>query len=401
MRHIILVILACAIVLSWKSSAMATNGMNMIGYGAVSSGMGGADLAVVDNASAMNINPAGICSCNGPQFGFGVSTLMPQLNHRDAANDADSDDNIFPLPLLTYVQPHWESSFTFGIGAFAQGGMGVEYDGIQTPFATQDEIFSNVSYFKLTPTVGWQSDDGRLKLGASLNIGQAQTEFRYFPNTFVSSTFDGFRVKNLAANGYGIRLGFQYHYDKLTIGGAWLSKTDLKYKDGDLTFASAPTTTLNAKLKGFDWPQQVGLGVLYQAFPHFRIAADVDWVEWSQAIDKVTLTGGPAPIVFDMNWQDQWVYAIGVEWMFRQNLVLRIGFNHGDSPVPDRTLSPLFPAIIEDHTTVGIGYSQGNWQFDFSYEHGFEAEQSNPTPASAGTESHAQNTLHLMLTRSF
>ena len=57
--------------------ALATNGMNMIGYGAVSSGMGGADLAIVDNASAMNINPAGICECATPELSFGLSLLMP------------------------------------------------------------------------------------------------------------------------------------------------------------------------------------------------------------------------------------------------------------------------------------------------------------------------------------
>lgn len=42
-----------AIFIALLSHVWATNGMNMIGYGA--------DLAVVDNASAMNINPAEMC----------------------------------------------------------------------------------------------------------------------------------------------------------------------------------------------------------------------------------------------------------------------------------------------------------------------------------------------------
>lgn len=50
-----------AIFIALLSHVWATNGMNMIGYGVVSSGMDGADLAVVDNASAMNINPAEMC----------------------------------------------------------------------------------------------------------------------------------------------------------------------------------------------------------------------------------------------------------------------------------------------------------------------------------------------------
>ena len=65
------------------TAALATNGMNMIGYGAVSSSMGGADLAVTDNPSAMNINPAGLCECATPEIDAGVSVLMPFLRHED------------------------------------------------------------------------------------------------------------------------------------------------------------------------------------------------------------------------------------------------------------------------------------------------------------------------------
>lgn len=109
--------------------AWATNGMNMIGVGAVSSGMGGADLAVVDNASAMNINPSGICSCDRAQFSVGLSTLMPEVQHQDSFNALDSKDQAFPLPLITYATPIDDSPLIFGLGLFAQGGMGVDYDG--------------------------------------------------------------------------------------------------------------------------------------------------------------------------------------------------------------------------------------------------------------------------------
>ncbi len=377
-------------------SAWATNGMNMIGYGAVSSGMGGADLAVVDNASAMNINPAGICSCTGPQLGAGVSVLMPKVHHQDAGNDLDAKDEIFPLPLLTYATPVEGTSLTFGIGAFAQGGMGVDYDGkVLTP-GGPDDLFSNVSYLKVTPTVAWQSADSRLKLGASLNIGRVGNEIRFFPGAA-----NGFSVKDLTAFGYGARLGFQYRIDDLVLAGAWLSKTSLDFKDGDLTMGGA---TYEAKMEGFDWPQQAGLGLAYHFGYAFRVAVDVDWVEWSQAVDEVVLRGGPADIVFPMKWEDQWVYAIGAEWEFRDGWLARLGYNHGDSPVPDATLSALFPAILEDHVTIGLGYRARTWQLDLAYEHAFEAEQTNSNsdplvdPFAGSTQSHEQNTTHLMMT---
>lgn len=369
-------------------TAWATNGMNMIGYGAVSSGMGGADLAVVDNASAMNINPAGICSCTGPQLGIGVGALMPKVHHRDAGNDLDAKDEFFPLPLVTYATPVEGTSLTFGLGAFAQGGMGVDYDEqVQTPGGA-DDLYSNVSYLKVTPTLAWQSRDTRLKLGASLNIGRVGNEIRYFPNAP-----SGISVKDLIAYGYGARLGFQYRIDDLVIGGAWLSKTDLSFRDGDLSVGG---TTYEAEMEGFDWPQQAGLGIAYNFGYAFRVAVDVDWVEWSQAVDEVVLRGGPTDIVIPMHWEDQWVYAIGAEWEFSDAWLLRAGYNHGDSPVPDETLSPLFPAIIEDHATLGLGFRARAWQLDLAYEHGFKNTQTNPL--SGDIESHEQNTVHAMMT---
>ena len=370
-----------------SSVAWATNGMNMIGYGAVSSGMGGADLAVVDNASAMNINPSGICSCEGPQFSLGVSALMPKIHHQDMANDLDAKDQIFPLPLITYATPIDGTPLTFGLGIFAQGGMGVDYENRFLGPGGADQIYSNVGYMKVTPTLAWQSRDTRLKVGASLNIGKVTSDIEYFPNTV------GFKANDLTAYGYGARLGFQYRIEDLVIGGAWLSETELSFEDGDLEMGG---TVYEAEMEGFNWPQQIGLGVAYNITYAFRVAMDVDWIEWSQAVDQVELSGGPMPITFPMEWEDQWVFALGAEWEFADGWIGRIGYNHGDSPVPDETLNPLFPAIIEDHATIGLGYRSRNWQLDTAYEHAFEAEQKNSNNGSI--ETHEQNTVHLMLT---
>jgi len=382
--------------LVFVTPAAATNGMNMIGYGAVSTGMGGADLAAVDNASAMNINPAGICSCGGTQLITGLSVLQPKLRHGSATHRADGADKSFFLPLISYVAPLPKTGLTLGMGAFAQGGMGVEYDAIETPFLTTDQIYSDLSYLKITPTLGWQSADSRLKVGVGLHVGQVKLAVKNFPDTFVAGAFDGFRADDLEAFGYSLRLGFQYHFDRLVIGGSWSSKTDLEFRDGELVFASAPGLPAPAQLDGFNWPQQLGLGLMYTVTPRLRIAADVDWIEWSQAVDKAVLRGNGRSLLFDMNWNDQWVYAVGAEWEFATDLVLRLGYNHGDSPVPAENSSPLFPAIIEDHLTLGVGYSHFPWTLDLAYEHGFEKTLYNPL---LGTEeTHSQQTLHVMLT---
>jgi len=388
------VLLVFAIVLA-AMPACATNGMNLIGYGAVSTGMGGADLAVVDNSSAMNINPAGICGCGGAQLTVGTSLLHPKLAHESGAYSANGESHYFLMPLIAYVKP-LNNHFTFGIGAFSQGGMGVEYNALATPFMTTDQVYSNLNYLKITPSVAWQSSNHRLKIGAGLNLGRANLEFKYFPNTFVAGQFDGFRADDLEAIGYSFRIGFQYHLEDLVIGGSWISQTDLKFKGGDLTFASDPNLSGRARLNGLNWPQQAGLGLMYSIAPTLRVALDVDWIEWSQAVDRVVLEGQERSILFDMNWNDQWVFACGAEWDFASDYTFRLGFNHGDSPVPEANGSPLFPAIVEDHVTMGVGYVSSDWKLDIAYVHGFEKSQMNPVFGTV--ERHSQQSVHTMFT---
>ncbi|MBN2646054.1 MAG: hypothetical protein JXR59_11360 [Desulfuromonadaceae bacterium] len=93
--------IALVLVIGITSLARATNGMNMIGYGAVSSAMGGADLALVDNVTAMNINPAGLSGCCEGEISVGDSLMQPRNHHQDQhGNDLLADEQLFHLPLL-------------------------------------------------------------------------------------------------------------------------------------------------------------------------------------------------------------------------------------------------------------------------------------------------------------
>ncbi|MBE0598610.1 MAG: outer membrane protein transport protein [Desulfuromonadales bacterium] len=439
---------AAALLLFGGGEVEATNGMNMIGYGAVSPAMGGADLAMVDNATAMNINPAGLCACAAPEFGFGFRLLASRLQHRDSLGNGahDGEDQLFPLPLLTYAAPIDGTRLTFGFGLFSQGGMGAEFNDLHTPFAAaglgaypgqsvpeRDDIFSDLRYIKAAPTLAWRSPQGKLKLGASLQFGYVQAAMKYFPHTSVylpgigdeaqagGMTFAGMDLDGLAAFGYGARCGFQYHLGEVTIGGAYLSETELDFRDGsmrlNLSAFELGKVKYDARMTGMNWPRQAGVGISWPAFPWLRLAADLDWIDWSSAMKTVKIRlkepNHPAApptqeIVIPMNWKDQWVYALGLEVRPASDWVLRLGYNHGNSPVPDDTLSPLFPAIVEDHLTAGIGLALGKWQVDLGVEWGLPARQKNRNPDpqvnpfGAGTqERHSQITTHLMLRRYF
>jgi long-chain fatty acid transport protein len=371
-------------------SAKATNGMNMIGYGAVSSGMGGADLALVDNATAMNINPAGLTGCCNSQLSAGLSLMQSRNRHSDThGNDLHAKEQLLPVPLLAWAQPLNNPSFVFGLGFFAQGGMGVEYNHFRVPFADiiemdneYDTISSDVRYMKITPTLAWQSSDKSLRLGAGLNIGYAETEMSLFPHTSIArNEFFGLEMEGCEAFSAAFRLGFQYHLGKLSVGGAYLSATDHKFKDGtskiNYTAIGQGIQRYEAELDGFNWPQQIGLGLSYQITQRLRVALDVDWVNWSDAIDEISfkLTQNDNPDIpqridmgYPMHWDDQWVYAIGLEYDVSSAWTIRGGYNYAKSPVPEQHLLPYFPAIAEHHITGGFTYRARTWSVDFAGE---------------------------------
>ena len=57
----------------------ATNGLNLIGSGGISTGLAGADTAVATDFTAMNTNPAGMSQIKENHSGLAITVIKPQL----------------------------------------------------------------------------------------------------------------------------------------------------------------------------------------------------------------------------------------------------------------------------------------------------------------------------------
>jgi long-chain fatty acid transport protein len=119
--------------------------------------------------------------------------------------------------------------------------------------------------------------------------------------------------------------------------------------------------------------------------PKLLAEFDTRWYNWANA------KGYKA---FD--WNNQWVFALGVQYRPIGPLALRAGFNYGKSPVNENNgFNPMgttnvqginipnvnyemlrivgFPAIVEKHLTFGIGYDLTNQMvLNVTYMHAFE-----------------------------
>ncbi len=99
------------------------------------------------------------------------------------------------------------------------------------------------------------------------------------------------------------------------------------------------------------------------------------------------------------DWKDQTVLNLGLAWKANDALTLRAGLNLADNPVPDQFVNPLFPAIVRDHVTLGLGY-QVSKAGDFNMSVTM-APSVNVNSGSGVAISHAQTNWQFMYSHRF
>ncbi|MDD5723635.1 MAG: outer membrane protein transport protein [Syntrophales bacterium] len=342
-------IFALAAVLGFSEMADATNGMQVIGLGPVMRSMGGAGSALSLDTASIMVNPAGMSELGG-RIDFGVVLFVPDSEYTATHTAAlggttvteSSDTGAAPMPCFGLVIPI-NDQLHFGVGAYGAAGMGVDY---------ANSLYNNVVYtsfemMKFAPALSYRVND-MVSIGVALNLDYATMGY----NAGRTGLFTIEAHDKNSQLGYGFEVGILVKpFDQLSVALSYISKQSFP----DFEF----NTTVGKDKLDFDQPQNVVLGFGYKITPKLRIAADVKWINWDS-----TMKDGPQYTqnssgsgAWHCNWDDQWVYAIGVEYDLTNMLKLRAGYNYGANPLPTGQAfeAIAFPAIQEDHYTVGLG----------------------------------------------
>jgi long-chain fatty acid transport protein len=371
LRHFIV-----AALLPVCSAAWANNGLLFIGFGSESLGMGGADIAVARDTTALNSNPAGLAQLKGKAFdAYGTSTYAVDVRHGDAlGNDAGVANRWTITGGGAYAQRLGATGLTFGAGAFVQGGAGNKFENLATAAGTRDELSAQLAIVKAGPGVAYELGE-RLRLGASVAAVVAFLEQKLFPGTSLvaPAPFFGLDVDGLMATGVNARLGMQYlASDRLTLAMVYSPKTELDFKEGTLksnqTAAGFGVVTYrDARIEGFALPQELSLGAAWKsADARLLVSAKLAWLNWDDAMNQQTITAsdpsGPAVAPSlrrdsPLNWKDQYVWALGVAYTAGFQTTFYGGVNLANNPVPPETLTPLLSAAIaRKHLTAGFSH---------------------------------------------
>lgn len=426
-----------AAVLATGSSAWATNGMLMEGYGPQSLAMGGAATAFDNGTAAMMNNPATLqLGANGSRLDMALGVLGPNVkSSMPGMPTASSGGTSYVMPAIGWVRK--DDRMSWGVGIFGQGGMGTEY-GADTFLAMQSgkDVRSELAVGRVIFPVALKVNE-HLNLGASLDYTWASLDMKMAASGAQLGGMVTGGLGNIAAAAAGLsaapwaRIDFSNSnkYTGAAKGAGWTGKLGLVFQaNKDLSLglshhlktnlSDMTTTAAGASMSGpggfadagkisvinFQMPASTAVGLAWQAGPKLMVAADVKRIGWSSVMkgfsmryDSATM-GGNVNFTMPQNWKDQTVVALGGAYQLDEAWTLRAGYNHASNPIPDGTVNPLFPAIVKDHYTAGFGYKVSKAvSVDAAISHAPTVTVVNTSGQMPLTISHGQTNYQMML----
>ncbi len=115
-----------------------------------------------------------------------------------------------------------------------------------------------------------------------------------------------------------------------TIGIGYRSGINQKI-DGTLSISgvgsAAASTTINL-------PDTVSIGLRQRLTSQWTGLATVEWTNWSR-IGTSAVAAGPFSTTIPFQYQDGWLFSVGAEYMWNEQLTLRGGVGFEKSPITD------------------------------------------------------------------
>ncbi|HEY9164027.1 MAG TPA: outer membrane protein transport protein [Magnetovibrio sp.] len=348
---------AAAVTVMTAGTANATFGMLPHCVGTVKCGMGGAGSSRGIAAVDATVNPAvGVQMGNQYQVNLGLfksnvdgKTMVTRSGVGNRLEGPLQESNgTFPNGSLgvNYVI---DDTTTFNLSIVPGGGGASKWNTARTAnfgITTNDqEITYEMVY--LQPSVAFKvSDTASYGVGAILSRSTMKTDSIYGNFTATSNP-------NSKSTFWGV--GFQ-------AGGVWnladLNKGKFAVNLRSPVWHQDTGNVYNNTvfISPIDTPMQLTAGIDFEAADNLTVAMDYKFVNWSgtETIGQPAYTLNVSPNS-GFGWDNQHIVMFGLEYAIDDATNVRAGYSHGNSPIAaDNVFANfLFPAIIEDHFTVG------------------------------------------------
>lgn len=448
--------LAVACLAVSTSLTHATEVFRLEGYGPVSRAMGGTATAINVGAAGMMTNPATLSMMTpGSELHLGLDLITTDLSIKNEATGESVSSGTHGNNRGPYLAPEvaftkQNGALTWGIGAFAQGGLGTEYGnasflsraagGLNTglenssrllvlniPFAASYQVNDKLAVGGSIDAM-WQGLNLDMLLGASqvgALIGAGRVSGSLLPvlgglpdlrGAHFSLTKDEPLASGIESWGFGGRIGMTYKMSEGTVFGldyAMQSRMNDMEGQAKLTavdgIAGQIPLTGKLKLRNFQMPAKLDVGISHRLNPQWMMAVDVSQVFWEQAMKDLNVgfvadNGQTLDIQLPQNYKNQTILALGVAYQTGP-WTLRGGARLASQALRSETLLSVIPATPTKHVSAGFSYAfSRESSLDLAYSHAFEESMGNASlPNTAGPimTKHSQNSLTLGYTHRF
>ncbi len=404
----ILVVLFASVLLT--GNVGATNGYFSHGYGTQTKALAGAGAALPQNSLAAATNPAGMVNV-GSRYDIGVSLFNPSRQYTIDGNPSmmmgtfgltpgtiESGTSVFVIPSLG---ANWmiDEKSSLGLSIYGNGGMNTTYKTV-TFYGADSETGVDLMQAFVAATYA-------RKLAPNHSVGVTGIfAYQRFKATGLQA-FSGFSsdAAKLTSNGYDNGTGFGARVGYLGTFTPGLS-FGVSYQTKMAMSEFSEYAGLFAEEGGFDIPANWTVGVAVDVSRKLTLVADFQQILYS---DVKAIANPLVPADFQagillgsengsgFGWEDMNVIKLGLEWNGIPQLPLRLGFSHGEQPIPgtETMFNILAPGVIEQHITFGFSRELcGQKELSFAVTHALSSTVTGTNPMEVPDQQEIELKMH-------
>jgi long-chain fatty acid transport protein len=335
-----------------------------------------------------------------------IAGLFPDLKYSDLQNPGTSASNDpFGLGAFT-IGKRVDQDLAVGLGVYTPAGFGARWELEGPAPLTGSQLYKSLGMLiRILPGFSYQATD-RLRWGATLGVAVSHIELEG-PHFISSAPLTGTpTLIDLQSTGAALTwsTGLQYQCsDELTLAAHYQSQN--RFQNGGNATIAIPGvgSSFYDLTTDIVWPRVAGGGLKYHLTSECRIGLDVDWQQWSRAMNNLDfqfrdpenpvflqLAGPQVRDRIPIQWKDAIVVKTGIERDITPDTTIRFGYSHNSDAVRGATMSPYLPTILAHYFTTGFGFKRFDWEYDAAYQYSFRPTMhTGPSELVGGDQSYS------------
>ncbi|MDQ7836672.1 MAG: outer membrane protein transport protein [Humidesulfovibrio sp.] len=343
-------------------SLSLAGGFALYEYSARANAMGGATIALADDASAVAYNPAGITQLPGTRIMVGMTAIAPTADVQTANEKTTTQTNIYTPPHAFLTYQAGERAW-LGLGLYTRFGVGTQYG---YEWAGKSKLYrSELETYSLAANLALKLTDS-LSISFGPEVMYSSGDLRTRPT--------GTNDQMISVSGFGIggQLGVHYKINDEWSAGFTYHTLQKHVDKGHARFIESGVFQDGNITMSLTLPASYNLGLAYKPNSKWKFEADAIYTQWQDYkkliydYEKKPGTATAGVIVSEKNWRNVWRFQGGAEYQALDWLALRAGFVWDQDPVRKGYEDYMLPSSDRKIYSTGFGVTDGKFTYDVS-----------------------------------